>query len=600
MRTIFDTVFFFIMMANLIAVWALIVGEIFRIVKSAILERRIERAKSLMKDYIAGLEEGRIREKIEREIPRIKHGIIAYFRGKERVGGRSVPIASEGKLIYFALESEGETLSSLNENPTASLIVAWQDSNSQSTLSLDGEVTFPAPEEVNPGISEELKGRVPGSDLILKILPERTTYCERPRCATEPTAKVRILSESTPIEGISLKKYISNLGILESLIKDEDMGDEFRTAIRSMGSLPSLVRGVKSKFVGTRAKVAEAMGSIGDPEYMEYLILLSNDPSPLVRAVASSAMRKVGDIRTVMPLTLLLNDPDQWVVTETVMSLGRMRREAVGILAPRLKHPNPRVRMWVAHILGDTGSADAVEPLVSALNEDDVKVKLSVISALGKLGTAMPAQVGKSVKALIDHISDDRWQVQIGIVEALGKLRAPEAITPLIRLFASSNPLVRARSIEAVERMPRDEVVVKSIEALREADLQRVSPDEPSRKRAKDTILGILEVFTRVKDPRLPVVLTGLLNEADPEIKSRCILALGEQGDTIATRPLVRLLSDSPFWFIRMRAAQALGKIGDARALRALKDASGDSNRWVSVRAMEAIKSIVSGMASQD
>jgi HEAT repeat protein len=82
--------------------------------------------------------------------------------------------------------------------------------------------------------------------------------------------------------------------------------------------------------------------------------------------------------------------------------------------------------------------------------------------------------------------------------------------------------------------------------------------------------------------------LIASLEEADPEVRWRALVALAWIGDTQAVEPLIHALADTR-WEVRQNAAWALGQIGDKRAADGLHRAMRDDDEQVCVLAAYAL-----------
>jgi HEAT repeat protein len=350
-------------------------------------------------------------------------------------------------------------------------------------------------------------------------------------------------------------------------------GDEIGEICRELSIYRYYLPGLKSRRRWKRARACYLLGLLRDPRAAESLVLLLSDPSPEVRAAAAQAIGSIGDESSLMPLTLLLDDKDKWVVMASLEALSLLGGGYAGMLVHFLNHPTPEVRSRIALILGQVGSPVIATDLIGALcREEEASVKVELIRSLGELKDR------GATETIIGLLSSDEVAVVIEAVRSLGKTADDRAMIPLIKLLADERWDLKHEAIEALKGFERGDLINALIEIITEADEMLIS--------------GILELIDDLKDEKLVGALIKLLDYPNPEVVSKAIEALGEQRDTRATLPLINILRSSPHWFLRARAAKALGKIGDGRALGSLQEASADTNRWVSLRSTEALKSL--------
>ena len=169
---------------------------------------------------------------------------------------------------------------------------------------------------------------------------------------------------------------------------------------------------IKDEDVRTAA--AGALGQIGDPRAVEPLIAALKDEGESVRSSAARALGKIGDPRAVESLSAALKDK-KWHV----------RKPAAGALDRLAWKPDrgaAGAAYWAAK--GEWGKcveigAPAVEPLIAALKDEDVRMR--AVEALGKIGD--PAAADTLRRAL----GDPEARVATAASKALKKLRPAQA-----------------------------------------------------------------------------------------------------------------------------------------------------------------------------
>lgn len=111
----------------------------------------------------------------------------------------------------------------------------------------------------------------------------------------------------------------------------------------------------------------------------------------------------VGELRT------MLSDTEPTRRAEAAASLGHKgteAKEAVPELAKQLKDDNLRVRLSAVTALGEIGSADAITPLIGALSDRETTVRRQAARALGKIGPA-----GKAALPALDKTRHDEARI---------------------------------------------------------------------------------------------------------------------------------------------------------------------------------------------
>lgn len=111
-----------------------------------------------------------------------------------------------------------------------------------------------------------------------------------------------------------------------------------------------------------------------------------------------------------------------------------------------LADPNPDVRILAAGVLGDTGEASAVEPLIGALHDRNDDVRGAAGGALFRMGDA-------AVEPLIAATKDADRNVRLYAAGALKYIGDPRAIDALEALAQSADAEERSVAEDAIEKI---------------------------------------------------------------------------------------------------------------------------------------------------
>lgn len=113
-----------------------------------------------------------------------------------------------------------------------------------------------------------------------------------------------------------------------------------------------------------REEALRRLVKLRDPQSVEPIRHLLDDPLPSLRSDAARALATLGDRESIPRLVSALDDPDEMVRWNTAGSLGKLRaREAVPGLVAALEDENEWVRLSAALALGKIGDRSAIGPL---------------------------------------------------------------------------------------------------------------------------------------------------------------------------------------------------------------------------------------------
>ncbi len=162
------------------------------------------------------------------------------------------------------------------------------------------------------------------------------------------------------------------------------------------------------------------------------------------RKLISSVIIRLGS--PAIPALIGALDDDRWVVVRNaVFILGSIREEeTVPLLAPRLFHPEPKVRQETLRALTRIGGPDAVAILVKILDSPDRELSRQVLLALAAIRSprAVPALL-----RLLNRPDPFFMHVEMkkGAAKALGEIGSAEAVPHLIRVLESRRFWRRSR-----------------------------------------------------------------------------------------------------------------------------------------------------------
>lgn len=176
-------------------------------------------------------------------------------------------------------------------------------------------------------------------------------------------------------------------------------------------------------------------------------------------------------------LTKMLGSTHWYVARNAADLLGQLHAtEAEGALAAALQHPDERVRRVAAHALAKLGTPTAVEGLRTALSDASPLVRAQAATGLaGRKG----AKSGTTLTRALD--SEPDAEVQLTIIAALGKLGTADAVSRLIaaaepdgRLFKKRAVAFRVAAVHALGevRTPAARAVLQTLASDKEREVR--------------------------------------------------------------------------------------------------------------------------------
>ncbi len=171
------------------------------------------------------------------------------------------------------------------------------------------------------------------------------------------------------------------------------------------------------EYISVCRAVAAALGKIGDPEAIEYLIQALKSEDWSLRKVVAESLGNFSDNKIVAPLISCLKDKN-WMVRRTAAdSLCKLDITCLDPLKVLLKDDDSTTRALAVEILGIMGDESILDTFIELANDSDPKVRLKVAEALGKFANV------KAKDCLEKMINDDNIKVKEAAYTALSKIR---------------------------------------------------------------------------------------------------------------------------------------------------------------------------------
>lgn len=212
--------------------------------------------------------------------------------------------------------------------------------------------------------------------------------------AVEPLVEVlkEAMSVAQQIAATALGK-IGDLGAVESVLEalfdwEVEWAAQWRTRIE-VPTIPLGGSGDDEEDEGGRSATGiPLLEDIGDARAVLQLVRALDDAEGVVSSVAW-ALGNIGDPRAIEALIAALARNEPWEALQGAVAEARWN-SAVAREGAEAREDYVQVRGTVAEALGRIGDARAVEPLTSALQDKDWRVRQAALEALTVLGQKVP------------------------------------------------------------------------------------------------------------------------------------------------------------------------------------------------------------------
>ena len=153
-----------------------------------------------------------------------------------------------------------------------------------------------------------------------------------------------------------------------------------------------------------------------------------------VRWKAVGTLAKLGKTATEALIKALENNSLHASHVDYVKAVfERIGNSAVEPLISALDNEVRDVRLTAAEALEKIGDSRAIDPLIKTLKDQNLGVRAASASALGEIGDSTV------VEPLIQALEDTKWCVRMEAAKALGKIGDERAVEPLSTCFNNHN-----------------------------------------------------------------------------------------------------------------------------------------------------------------
>ncbi|MBM3236870.1 HEAT repeat domain-containing protein [Candidatus Poribacteria bacterium] len=369
----------------------------------------------------------------------------------------------------------------------------------------------------------------------------------------------------------------------------------------------SMVSGYMAQLNNTeapaRAYAAYALSQIGSVEAVDSLIPLLNDEDKYVRAIVAEALGRIGDTRAVEALTTTLQDKERsvrWSAANALKQINPSKQYEIVRYVEDLKDPDAlvrlqaaaklselvpeksqqyqmtqyindladsdaRVRASAANALGTIGDATAVQPLITAINDNDVLVRKNSVTALGQIALRLKDDtvVKPVIELFVALLQDKSTMVSASAAAALAEIGEP-TVESLVNAIDGDNAMVRAIAVDILGKIHP--------EHLQEYQISRYIKDLKDQNVSTRANAAI--ALASIRDERAIEPLISALEDVDSGVRQNATNTLIMVGEP-AIGPLIPLLK-SQNSSVQLNAAIALREIGfkleDGSKLNPAKD----------------------------
>jgi len=274
--------------------------------------------------------------------------------------------------------------------------------------------------------------------------------------------------------------------------------------IADKGLVPELLNRVSGKDPVVRLQIVRILGRFRQPEVVQALQGLLEDPDKGVRQAALEALSENDEARLDLDkLCNLLRDKDINVQEQAIEAIvQRNDPDTMKHLSEVLHDEAEHARRAAVEVLNSIGSAEAIKELLASVKDADWWVRARSADALAKIGGP------RVIKAVVELIRDEDEFIRRSAIEILNSTKDEAALSHLIDALDDSDWWVRERAVDALANIGNKAAAPALLRMLkRDAEAGPVVLRALAKLGDDRVIHGVLEQLRR---PELPVQFEAL------------------------------------------------------------------------------------------
>lgn len=278
-------------------------------------------------------------------------------------------------------------------------------------------------------------------------------------------------------------------------------------------SIEALGACLTDKDLAVQESAAAILATIADTRVLDQLIGALKSEDWIIRMHAAQALGRIREPRAIPALVPLLQDKVKAVRVDVAGALAHIGEAAVPTLLEALKHAEWLVRLHAIEALGKMRAPQGVEPLLAVLfNDHDTAVRTDAARALGEIGDP------RAVEFLITAMRD--LDVRPIAIEALGKIGDRRAVSTLVGVLTGASRPEKSRmivgcgdgydeemtSLDAAVRalgLIKDESCLAALVAALQNTMVRAGAAAALARFGQPAIAPLLDVLKKEKDENI-------------------------------------------------------------------------------------------------
>ncbi len=357
------------------------------------------------------------------------------------------------------------------------------------------------------------------------------------------------------------------IGIISPTVRMQKINDIKKHEVARYTSDGMLYHYLHSKDAQVRGSAILALGRIGNPEAISYLIkaLSDSDIDNIKAAIFSLGLIGNKAIENEL-IALMEQKPDLNV--EIIEALGMLKSQrAVDKILHKMKGKNPLIIKSGAYALASIEDKKALPGIKKYISFTDEDAREAIYYALYKMADA------SSLDVFIKGLGDKNVWVRYYSAKGIGRVKKEEALPFLYNRIRDPEWNVVVAILEALSNFKQ--INIKQVESLKESKNHHIRCE-------------LAKILSNYKGKEVSSILKKLLKDKSDMVRKYAIISLSKVDVMEALKYAAKNYREAG-WIIKTGVAEALGNINSSKGIDMLKEMISDKDLRVKEAALEAL-----------
>lgn len=286
--------------------------------------------------------------------------------------------------------------------------------------------------------------------------------------------------------------------------------------------LEMCIEGLKSDDPDIRRESAEDLGYSEREEAAGILLLYLTDEDRGVRDAVAESLKRTANEKEAYKIIDFLRSEIIDIRNFAVDILIHLESKSVPALIDNMHDNDHDVRKFIVDILGIIKEESCLEEMHKLLDDSDQNVQISVVEALGNIGSA------SSINPLI-RASEKNPTFKATAIEALGKIGDDQVIEFILKSCDDEDPLISFTAIETLGKIGRKEQLLPLFKMIERKEEFHISPLFMAimqiAEKFEDSFFDYIKEYQEIAEKYISIALT------DNEVVNRLSANILEYGN---------------------------------------------------------------------